>query len=167
MTYSIPARIATALLLFSFGIADAVADVRVFKCPQPGGAVLYTDRTCTGGTALDIPVDPVDPNALARLARAGAALDAAEAQRTAEQARQDELGQLRLRMEAQRDYDPDMSAPHDGNYGYDDAAGYGSFLNHRHRRGARLDDHADRARRQAPSREISASALQHSVPSHK
>src|SRR5438105_5888021 len=89
------ARIVYALSFISLGMTNAIAqDARIYKCAQPNGGVLYTDQACDGGKALDIRLDPVDPAALARLARAGAEFDAVEAQRRAEQARLDELNQF-------------------------------------------------------------------------
>ncbi len=69
------------------GINDAAgADVQVYKCVQPNGTALYTDRPCKGGTVLDIGLAPADPAAPARLAHAQAELDAAATQRRAEEA---------------------------------------------------------------------------------
>ena len=83
------------------GITDAAgADAQVYKCAQPNGTALYTDRACKGGTAVDIRLGPADPAAPARLAHAQAELDAAAAQRTAEEemavARREGLNRLQL-----------------------------------------------------------------------
>ena len=96
------------LSLLSLRIADAAgADPQVYKCPQPNGTVLYTDRLCKGATALDIRLGPADPVAPARLAHAQAALDAAVAQRKAEEqraaARSEEFNRLRLEAEAEQE----------------------------------------------------------------
>src|SRR5437016_11034688 len=98
------ARIVFALSFISLGTTNAIAeDTQIYKCAQPNGGVLYTDQACNGGKALDIRLDPVDPNALTRLARAGAELDAAETQRRAEQARLDESNKFQQQqMESER-----------------------------------------------------------------
>jgi len=97
-----------ALSPLSLGIADAAeADAQVYKCTQSNGTVLYTDRLCKGGTAVDIRLGPADPAAPARLAHAQAELDAAAAQRKAEQqraaARGEEFNGLRLEAEAEQE----------------------------------------------------------------
>jgi hypothetical protein len=76
-----------ALSSLSLGITTdaAGADAQVYKCTQPNGTVLYTDRPCEGGTAVDIRLGPTDPAASARLAHAQAELDAVAAQRRAEE----------------------------------------------------------------------------------
>src|SRR5258705_2319732 len=77
--------LALALSPLSLGITDAVgAEAPIYKCTRPNGDVLYTDRLCEGGTAVDIRLGPADPAAPARLAHAQAELDAATAQRRAE-----------------------------------------------------------------------------------
>ena len=129
MTYRTSALVVFALSFVSLGMSNAVAaDTQIYKCAQPNGGVLYTDQACKGGTVLDIRLDPVDPDALARLARAGAEFDAAEAQRSAEQARRDELNQqLQWQMESEQEQVP----PAEDDY-FDDEPWYGSFSNHRH-----------------------------------
>jgi len=89
----------------ALGISNAAgANVQVYKCTQPNGTALYTDRACKGGTEVDIRLGPVDPTAPARLARAQAELDAAAAQHRAEEAiaatRGEELNRLQLEAEA-------------------------------------------------------------------
>jgi len=91
----------------SLSFADAAeADARVYKCTQPNGTVLYTDRLCKGATAVDIRLGPADPAAPARLAHAQAELDSAAAQRKAEEQiaadRSEEFDRLRLETEAEQ-----------------------------------------------------------------
>ena len=112
--------LALALSPLLLGITDAaVADVQVYKCAQPSGTVLYTDRPCKGATVLDIQLGPADPAAPARLAHAQAELDAAATQRRAEEemaaTRREDLNRLQLETEAEQeatapaaDYYPDF-----------------------------------------------------------
>ena len=132
-----------ALSSLSLGITDAAgADAQVYKCTQPNRTVLYTDLPCKGGTAVDIRLGPVDPSALARLAHAQAALDAAAAQRTAEEemaaARREELNRLQLEAEEQG---PTASGADYPNMDY--GPGYGSSEGHAHRRGSPSKQHED------------------------
>ena len=160
------ARIVFALSFISLGTTNAIAqDTRIYKCAQQNGGVLYTDQACDGGKALDIRLDPVDPNALARLARAGAELDAAEAQRRAEQARLDELNQVQQQQMESEQY-AGVPFAGDGNY-VDDEPWYGSFDRYGdydgypyHRRLAG-DDHERMSRE---NRGISSGALEHTAP---
>jgi hypothetical protein len=94
-----------ALSPLSLGITNAAgADAQVYKCTQPNGTALYTDRACKGGTEVDIRLGPIDPAAPARLAHAQAELDAAAAQHRVNEeiasARGEELNRLRLEAEA-------------------------------------------------------------------
>jgi len=133
MFYRISLLLAFLSSGISFGIADATgADTKIFKCPQPNGPVLYTDIPCSGGTAIDIQLGPVDPAAPARLAHAQAEFDAAAAQRKAEEesaAAREELNRLPLDTESGQaplaDY-PDLG------YG----AVYVPVKRHPHHRGA-------------------------------
>jgi hypothetical protein len=168
------ARIVFALSCISLGMTNAFAqDTRIYKCAQPNGGVLYTDQACNGGTVLDIRLDPVDPDALTRLARAGAEFDAAEAQRKAEQARLEELNRLQQQMESERYAGVPFAA--DGNYfdgepwygygpWYGSSDGYGGYDSDRyHRRPARND----RARMGEESRAASHGAVEHSGPERR
>ena len=97
-----------ALSPLSLEIAHAAeADAQVYKCTQPNGTLLYTDRLCKGGTAVDIRLGPADLAAPARLAHAQAELDAAAAQRKAEEqiaaARAEEFNRLRLEAAAEQE----------------------------------------------------------------
>ena len=103
-----------ALSSLSLVIPDtARADAQVYKCTQPNGTVLYTDRLCKSGTAVDIRLGPADPAAPARLARAQAELDAAAAQRRTEEqmaaARREEFNQLRLEEDAEQEATPPLA----------------------------------------------------------
>jgi len=149
-----------ALSFISFGIGNAIAaDPRIYKCAQPNGSVLYTDQACKGGTAVDIRLGPVDPNARTRLARAGAELDAADAQRRAEQARRDELNQLQPQMESEQEPVP---LAEDGYF--DDEPWYGSFPNDRHHRRSAPNDHT---RQGHPRQDTSSAPLDHTMPAHR
>ena len=160
---------ATALVVFalsfiSLGISNAIAaDTRIYKCAQPNGRVLYTDQACEGGTVVDIRLDPVDPNALTRLVRAGVELDAAEAQRRAheaEQARRDEL-QLQLQMESEQEPVP---LAEEGYFDDEPWYGYGSFPNDRHHRRSAPNDHR---RLGHPSQDMSSAALDRAGPARR
>ena len=162
------ARIVFALSFISLGMTNAIAqDTRIYKCAQPNGGALYTDQACNGGKALDIRLDPVDPDASTRLARAGAELDAAEAQRRAEQARLDELDQRQRQMES--DQYSGVPFAGDGNYfdgepWYGSFDGYGGYDGYRyHRRAAR----GDRARMGDESRAISSGAPERTAPGRR
>jgi hypothetical protein len=127
-----------ALSPLSLGITDAAgADAQVYKCAQPNGTALYTDRACKGGTAVDIRLGPVDPAAPARLARAQAELDAAAAQHSAEEeiaaSRREELNRLQLAA-GQGPTAPLADYPYQdyGPYG----SGYGPYREHPPRRGS-------------------------------
>ena len=130
-----------ALSPLSLGITDAAgADAQVYKCAQPNGTALYTDRACKGGTAVDIRLGPADPGAPARLAHAQAELDAAAAQHRVEEeiaaARGEELNRLQLQAEAA---EQGPTAPL-ADYPYEDYGPYGSGYEpsreHAHRRGS-------------------------------
>ena len=136
----------------------SAADTRIYKCAQPNGRVLYTDQACEGGTVVDIRLDPVDPNALTRLAHAGAEIDAAEAQRRAEQARRDELNELRLQMESEREPEPLAEEGY-----FDDEPWYGSPNYRLHRRSAPNYQ----MRLGHPSQDTSSGALDHTVPARR
>jgi len=130
-----------ALSPLSLGITDAAgADAQVYKCTQPNGTALYTDRACKGGTAVDIRLGSADPGAPARLAHAQAELDAAAAQHRVEEeiaaARGEELNRLQLQAEAA---EQGPTAPL-ADYPYEDSGPYGSGYEpsreHAHRRGS-------------------------------
>jgi len=78
------------LLLVASGAESAI-----YRCAQPGGAVLYSDIPCEGAKVVDIQPGSADPNARERLARVQAELDRAAADRRAreqfEEARREEL----------------------------------------------------------------------------
>jgi hypothetical protein len=125
------------------GITDAAgADAQIYKCTQPNGTILYTDHPCKGGTAVDIRLGPTDPAAPARLAHAQAELDAAAAQRTAEEemaaARREELNRVQLEAEEQGSTAPLADYPN-----VDYGPGYGSSKRHAHRRGSPSKQHDD------------------------
>jgi uncharacterized protein DUF4124 len=133
-----------ALSPLSLGITDAAgADAQVYKCTQPNGTVLYTDRTCKGGTAVDIRLGPVDPAAPARLAHAQAELDAGAAQRTAEEeiaaARRQDLNRLQLEAGAEQEPTAPLADYPDLPYG----PMYGPSKGHPHRRGPPSKQHQD------------------------
>ena len=154
------ALVVFALSFISFGMSNAIAaDAQTYKCAQPNGRVLYTDQACKSGTVVDIRLDPVDPNALTRVARAGAELDTAEAQRRAEEARRDELNQPQLQMESEEEPVP---LAEDG-YA-DDEPWYGSFPDYRHHRRSARNDHM---RLGHPSQDMSSAAFDHTVPAHR
>lgn len=122
-----------ALSPLSLGITDAAgADAQIYKCTQPDGTALYSDRACKGGTAVDIRLGPTDPAAPARLARAQADLDAGAAQQRAKEemtaARGEELNRLQLEAEAakQGPTAPLADYPYAdyGPYGYGPSRGY-------------------------------------------
>jgi hypothetical protein len=163
MIYRTTALVVFALSFISFGMSNAIAaDTRIYKCAQPNGRVLYTDQACKGGTVVDIRLDPVDPNALTRLTRAGAELDVAEAQRRAhgaEQARRDESNQLQPQMESEQEPVP---LAEDGYF--DDEPWYGSSPNYRHHRRSAPNDHM---RLGHPSQDTNSAALDHTVPAHR
>jgi hypothetical protein len=154
------ALVVFALSFISFGISNAIAvDTPIYKCAQPNGRVLYTDQACKGGTAVDIRLGPVDPNALTRLAHAGAELDAAEAQRRTEQARRDELNQPQPQMDSEQEPVP---LAEDGYF--DDEPWYGSFPGYRHHRRSSPDAHM---RLRDPRQDTSSAALDHTMPAHR
>jgi hypothetical protein len=133
-----------ALSPLSFGITDAAgADTEVYKCTQPNGTVLYTDRPCTGGTAVDIRLGPADPAAPARLAHAQAELDAVAAQRRAdeEMAAARRLDLNRLQLEAEAEQEPTAPVADYPYMGY--GAMYGPSNGHAHRRGSPSKEHED------------------------
>ena len=126
-------RLVLAFSPLALGITDAAgADAQVYKCTQPNGTPLYTDRACKGGTEVDIRLGPADPAAPARLARAQAELDAAAAQHRAEEeiaaARREELNRLQLEAEAAEQGPPAPVADYPyqdyGPYGYGPPRGY-------------------------------------------
>ena len=152
-----------ALSPLSLGITDAAgADAQVFKCTQPNGTVLYTDRPCKGGTAVDIRLGPPDPAAPARLAHAQAELDAVAAQRRAEEeiaaARREELNRLHLEAEAKQEPTATLVDYPDVAYG----PMYGPSKGHAHRRGSPSKQHQDTL---APRVDLSPS--EHIFPSPK
>jgi hypothetical protein len=135
-----------ALSPLSLGITDAAgADAQVYKCTQPNGTALYTDRACKGGTAVDIRLGPVDPAAPARLADAQAELDAAAAQHRAEEeiaaSRGEELNRLQLETEA-AEQGPRAAL---ADYPYEDygpyGTGYGPYRERPPRRGSPSTQH--------------------------
>jgi hypothetical protein len=133
-----------ALSSLSLGITDAAgADTQVYKCTQPSGTVLYTDRPCKGGTAVDIRLGPTDPAAPARLAHAQAELDAGAAQRTAEEeiaaARRQELNRLPPDAEAEQEPTAPVADYPDLGYG----SMYRPSREHGHRRGSPSRQHQD------------------------
>jgi hypothetical protein len=133
-----------ALSPLSLGITDAAgADAQVYKCTQPNGTVLYTDRPCKGGTAVDIRLGPPDPAAPARLAHAQAELDAVAAQRRAEEelaaARRQDLNRLELEAEAEQEPTAPLADYPDVPYGPMD----GPSKRHAHRRGPPSKQHQD------------------------
>ena len=130
-------RLVLALLPLLLGITDAVgADVQVYKCRQPNGTVLYTDLPCKGGTVVDIRLGPADPGAPARLARAQAELDAAAAQRRAEEemaaSRLEDLNRLHLEAEAEQEPTAPVADYPDFAYG----PWYGPSKRHAHHHGS-------------------------------
>jgi hypothetical protein len=137
--------LALALSPLSLGITDAIAaDAQVYRCAQPNGTVLYTDKPCKGGTAVDIRLGPADPAAPARLAHAQAELDAAATQRRAEEeiaaTRHEDLNRFQPEAE-QGPTPPEMDYP---NPAY--APIYGPAKGHAHRRGSPSRRHEDNAR---------------------
>jgi hypothetical protein len=140
--------LALALSPLSLGITDAAgADAQVYKCTQPNGTALYTDRACNGGTQVDIRLGPVDPAAPARLAHAQAELDTAAAQQRAGEeiaaSRREELNRLQLEAEAADQAPPaplaDYPYENYGPYG----TGYGPYREHRPRRGSPSKQYED------------------------
>ena len=136
--------LALALSPLSLGSTDAAAaEAQVYKCTQPNSSVLYTDRPCKGGTAVDIRLGPADPAAPARLAHAQAELDAAAAQRRAEEemaaARDEDLNRLHLEAEAEQEPTPPLADYPDVAYG----PMYGPSKGHAHRRGSPSKQHED------------------------
>jgi hypothetical protein len=163
------ARIVFAFSFISLGMTNAVAqDTQIYKCARPNGGILYTDQACNCGKVLDIRLDPVDPNALARLARAPAELDAAEAQRRAEQARLDELNQVQQQQMESEQY-AGVPFAGDGNY-VDDEPWYGSFDGYGHHdgypyhRGLARDDHERMSRE---NRAIGSGVLERAAPGRR
>jgi len=158
------ARIVFALSFISLGMTNAVAqDTQIYKCARPNGGILYTDQACNGGKVLDIRLDPVDPNALTRLARAGAELDAAQAQRRAQQARLDELNQFQQQQMKSEQYGGVPFAG-DGNY-FDGEPWYGSFDGYGRYEGYRY--HRRSARNDHESRAIGPGAVEHMGPERR
>jgi Domain of unknown function (DUF4124) len=150
-----------ALSPLSFGITDAVgADAQVYKCTQPNGTVLYTDRPCKGGTAMDIRLGPADPAAPARLAHAQAELDAVAAERRANEeiaaARREDLN--RLHPEAEQEPTAPLADYPDVAYG----PIYGPTKGHAHRHSSPSKRHQDTL---APRVDLSPS--EHIFPSPK
>jgi Domain of unknown function (DUF4124) len=136
-----------ALTPLSLGITDAAgADAQVYKCTQPNGTVLYTDRPCKGGTAVDIRLGPADPAAPARLANEQGELDAVAAQRRAEEeiaaARREELIRLHLEAEAEQAPTAPLADYPDVAYG----SVYGPSKGHAHRRGSPSKQHEESSR---------------------
>ena len=134
-----------ALSPLTLGITDAAgAEAQIYKCTQPNGTVLYTDLLCKGGTPVDIRLGPVDPEALARLARAQAEFDAAAAQRRAEEeaeARSEELNRLRLEAEAEQGQTAPLADYDYPNVDY--GGGYEQSNRHAHRRGSASKEHEE------------------------
>jgi hypothetical protein len=159
------ARIIFALSFISLGMTNAIAqDTQIYRCVQPDGGVLYTDQACNGGKVLDIRLDPVDPSAPARLARADAELDAAEAQRKAEQARLDELNQFQQQQMESEQY-ADVPFEGDGDYfggdpWYGSFDGYGRYDGYRYHRGSARNGRARMGHE-------SSGALEHTAPGRR
>ena len=111
------AQLAAVLLAASVASTSAAEPMAapVYKCPQAGGAVLYADYPCKGGTVVDIRPGVAAPDAGERLARARDELDRAAARRQAidEAAalRRYELDQRRRELEAAQVPDPAAYAP--------------------------------------------------------
>ena len=150
-------------LPLSLGITDAAgADAQVYKCTQPNGTVLYTDRPCKGATEVDIRLGSADPAAPARLALAQAEFDAVAAQRRAEEeiaaARREELNRLHLEAEAKQEPTAPLADYPDLAYG----PMYGPSKGHAHRRGSPSKRHQDTL---APRVDLSPS--EHIFPSPK
>jgi hypothetical protein len=143
MSYRNALCLLLALSAFSLGITDAAAaDVRVYKCTQPNGTVLYTDLACKGGTAVDLRLGPPDPAAPARLARAQAELDAVAAPQRADEemaaGRREELIRLHLEAQEQGPTAPLADYPNE-DYG----PMYGPSKGHAQRRGFPSKQHED------------------------
>jgi len=72
-----------------------MAKVVVYRCPDAGGTILYTDSPCPGATRITIDPGKTDPAAIAELARARESLERSADARIAEQmrlaARRDDL----------------------------------------------------------------------------
>jgi hypothetical protein len=89
------------LLLIASGAESAI-----YRCAQPGGAVLYSDVPCDGAKVVDIYPGSADPNAKERLARVQSELDRAAADRRARE-QVEEAHREALRREAA----PEANAP--------------------------------------------------------
>ena len=78
-------RLAVALLgtIAAPVLAAEPVAAPVYKCLQPGGAVLYADYPCKGGAVVDIRPGVAAPDASEQLARARDELDRAAARRQA------------------------------------------------------------------------------------
>lgn len=78
-------RLTPALLALIAAPALAAESIvaPVYKCPQPGGTVLYADYPCKGGAAVDIRPGVAAPDASEQLARARDEIDRAAARRQA------------------------------------------------------------------------------------
>jgi hypothetical protein len=144
-----------ALSSLSLVITDAAgADAQVYKCTQPNGTVLYTDRPCKGGTAVDIRLGPADPAASARLAHARAELDAVAAQRRAEEeiaaARREESN--RLNPEEETEQGPTAPLADYPNVAY--GLVYGPSNGRAHRRGSPSKQHEDTRHDQSQSEAV-------------
>jgi len=82
MTNRICCLAAAALFVLSADVAMG-AEGAIYRCLQPGGALLYSDNPCNGATVVDVHPGRADPNAKERLARAQAQLDRAAAEHAA------------------------------------------------------------------------------------
>ena len=98
------AAVTALFVVVAPGVAIAQAPAPIYKCRQPGGAILYADYPCKNGAVVDLRPGTAAPDARERLARAQDELDRAAARRqaleAAEFAQRSELAQRRLAWEA-------------------------------------------------------------------
>ena len=119
------AGLAVTWLATAPSVAAEPASPPVYKCLQQGGAVLYADYPCKGGTVVDIRPGVAAPDATERLARARDELDRAAARR---QAFDDDaalrLGEIDARRRDENATQPFDSSPYISDYAYLPAYGY-------------------------------------------
>src|ERR1700694_4089978 len=69
-------------LVNAIGMSAVAANTPIYQCADARGGLLYPDTPCKGGERLNLKPGVADPDAVMRLERAQAALDAAAAKRS-------------------------------------------------------------------------------------
>ena len=94
-----PAALACTAWAIATGVGAQTTVAPVYRCTEPGGAVLYADYPCKGGAQVDIRPGTAAADATERLARARDELDRSAARRAVA----DEAATLRDARDARRE----------------------------------------------------------------